>query len=189
MAQTNSDPQVEENPQVLLALPAGVLQIEGIVDTTPEGSPSPLGANRRESKLSLVRFYTPLGGGSEQSRGFTHLTHQSQQSHAASTITKAELAGIGRASWGSSTANLACSMIGGGMLGLPGAIADCGLLLGSVLMVLSCVLASATLIQLASCGRRLQSEGIPASYYAAAIEAMPRASWIVDVAVVVSGFG
>eukprot|EP00662_Eupelagonemidae_sp_cell21_P022553 gene22553-61818_t len=53
-------------------------------------------------------------------------SRRSAASHAVSTMTRGELEGMHRASFGSCAANLTNSIVGAGILGLPKALGDCG---------------------------------------------------------------
>eukprot|EP01065_Artemidia_motanka_P030811 TRINITY_DN36935_c0_g1_i1.p1 TRINITY_DN36935_c0_g1~~TRINITY_DN36935_c0_g1_i1.p1 ORF type:complete len:522 (+),score=147.02 TRINITY_DN36935_c0_g1_i1:40-1566(+) len=132
---------------------------------------------------------TPQSPAFSRARSQRSAVSRLTSAHAASTITRAEMAGVGKAGLLSCVANMASSMIGAGVLGLPFAIADCGLVLGLALMAACCCLCCTSLWLLACCARVLADSAVPASFYAAAVEAGPQWCLIVDLAVLVSTLG
>ncbi|KAG8460572.1 hypothetical protein KFE25_011347 [Diacronema lutheri] len=93
----------------------------------------------------------------------------------------------GHASLLSSVANLCNTIVGAGILGLPYALARCGLLLG-VGLLLGCALGCALSLHLLA--RSAHTTGVrPASFYSVANAAIPRWAFVIDLAVAVKCFG
>eukprot|EP00756_Hemistasia_phaeocysticola_P017396 Hpha_TRINITY_DN15535_c0_g1::TRINITY_DN15535_c0_g1_i1::g.109083::m.109083 len=133
----------------------------------------------------LMAADTPVPGSPS---GKSHASRKSVQSHAESTTTQKEWKGMHKASLFSCIVNLANSIIGAGILGLPHGIKECGLVLGIIVMTTCCCLSTFSLHLLAQCGHFFHQRGQPSSFYAVAVEAIPRWSIITDIAVVVNCF-
>ena len=86
----------------------------------------------------------------------------------------------------SGVVNLANTIIGAGMLGLPGAMGSTGYLMGMVLIVISAVFSAHGLVLLskAAC-----LTGRPSSFYSVALASVPRFTMVIDAAVALKCFG
>eukprot|EP00756_Hemistasia_phaeocysticola_P053405 Hpha_TRINITY_DN2899_c0_g1::TRINITY_DN2899_c0_g1_i1::g.171433::m.171433 len=114
--------------------------------------------------------------------------HSLVKSHAESTMIKAEQEAMHKASIFSCSANLANSIIGAGILGLPHAIGEMGYVLGSLTMMLACMAATFTLHLLACCAHKHIENDEPSSFYSVAMAALPSWALIVDAALVINCF-
>lgn len=85
------------------------------------------------------------------------------------------------------TAAMTNTILGAGMLGVPHAIAESGFLLGVVLLLLAGCASAFALHLLAVSGRTTAVE--PASFFAVASRAVPRATFLIDIAVAIKCFG
>jgi len=92
----------------------------------------------------------------------------------------------GKASVKSCFINLANTIVGGGMLGLPYAFSHTGYALGSILMALCAIASGFSLHLLALCS--LKQEG-PSSFFSLAKEALPKFTAVIDIAVAITCFG
>jgi amino acid permease len=90
------------------------------------------------------------------------------------------------ASVGSSVFNLANTILGAGMLGLPAAFSACGWAVGSILLFLFALPSAFGLQLLSDCADRV---GRPSNLYAVAEAALPRAGLIIDIAISIKCFG
>lgn len=100
-----------------------------------------------------------------------------------STTTKAT---SGRATILSCTINLANTIVGAGMLGLPGAFGGTGWLAGLILIVISAAFSAHGLVLLSKAAQRA---GLPSSFYSVALAAVPRYTILIDLAVAMKCFG
>eukprot|EP01065_Artemidia_motanka_P004175 TRINITY_DN12001_c0_g2_i1.p2 TRINITY_DN12001_c0_g2~~TRINITY_DN12001_c0_g2_i1.p2 ORF type:complete len:494 (+),score=144.31 TRINITY_DN12001_c0_g2_i1:107-1588(+) len=159
---------------------------------TPTGSPSGSPTRQRGVLSSIVApsdsalLIKPSGPSSPRSGAPSRRT---VTSHAESTMTNAEWKGMHQASLFSCIANLTNSIVGAGILGLPHGLRDCGYALGVGIMVVCCVLSSFSLHLLAQCAHFFHLKRQPSSFYAVALEAIPKWALITDFAVVVNCFG
>jgi amino acid permease len=101
--------------------------------------------------------------------------------------TAALLAGLGEGSLLSCSAALTTTILGAGVLGLPHAMAECGYLLGAFLLTLAGVAAAFALHLLATSAQTVNIW--PSSFYTTATAAVPRAAWLIDLAVAMKCFG
>lgn len=85
--------------------------------------------------------------------------------------------------------NLANTILGAGMLGLPYAFSKSGWLLGSFLMIFSGISSCFALHFLTLCSLKGGVDGLPASFYSVASEAMPSFKSVIDLAVALKCFG
>jgi hypothetical protein len=89
--------------------------------------------------------------------------------------------GLGQSGIFSSVVNLANTVVGAGMLGLPHAFAECGYVMGTLLLIVSAIGSSIGLhllaVSQATVGIR------PSSFYTVANAAMPSLTVLIDVAV------
>ena len=82
--------------------------------------------------------------------------------------------------------NLANTILGSGMLGLPYAFANSGWLLGSILLILSCISSAFALHTLSLCAMSLPG---PSSFYSVGHHVMPAFTLVIDFAVAIKCFG
>lgn len=94
--------------------------------------------------------------------------------------------GGGNATFLSCCVNLANTIVGAGMLGLPGAFGGSGYIGGSILIFLG-ALFSAHGLQLLS--KAAQQTGLPSSFYSVAHAAVPQYTILIDLAVALKCFG
>jgi len=92
----------------------------------------------------------------------------------------------GKASLMSCFVNLANTIVGSGMLGLPFAFGHTGWVLGSVLMAICALVSAFSLHLLALCAMKHHG---PSSFYSVAIDAMPSLTSVIDAAVAITCFG
>jgi len=118
----------------------------------------------------------------------SHASRKTIASHAESTMTNKEREGMHKASLFSCVVNLANSIIGAGILGLPHGMKECGLALGIMVMSICCLMSTFSLHLLAQCAHFFHLRGQPSSFYAVAVEAIPKWSIITDIAVVINCF-
>ena len=90
------------------------------------------------------------------------------------------------ASIGSGVLNMSNTILGAGMLALPHALAQCGLVVGLLLLVL---FAGLSLLGLHLVSAAADLAGRPASFYAVAEKAVPGSGLLIDVAIAVKCFG
>lgn len=88
----------------------------------------------------------------------------------------------------SSVANLCNTIVGAGILGLPFALSQCGLLLG-VFLLIACALGCCTSLHLLAASAKTVGASRPASFYVVAMAAIPHWAWLIDLAVAVKCFG
>ena len=82
--------------------------------------------------------------------------------------------------------NLTNTIVGAGMLGLPGAFAGTGIAGGSILILLGAFFSAHGLILLSKAAQRT---GLPASFYSAARATVPQYTVLIDLAVALKCFG
>lgn len=82
--------------------------------------------------------------------------------------------------------NLANTIIGAGMLGLPGAFGGTGYLTGVVLLLIAAMFSAHGLVLLS---KSAQKVGLPSSFYSVAAVAVPSYTILVDLAVALKCFG
>lgn len=82
--------------------------------------------------------------------------------------------------------NLANTIVGAGMLGLPGAFAGTGTIGGTLLLVLGAAFSAHGLFLLS---RAAQQAGLPSSFYSVARAAVPQYTVLIDLAVALKCFG
>lgn len=92
----------------------------------------------------------------------------------------------GRATILSCTINLANTIVGAGMLGLPGAFGGTGWLAGLILIAVSAAFSAHGLVLLSKAAQRA---GLPSSFYSVALAAVPRYTVLIDLAVAMKCFG
>ena len=92
----------------------------------------------------------------------------------------------GQATLFSCVVNLANTIIGAGMLGLPGALGGTGYLGGSLLMVAGASFSAHGLVLLT---KAAQQAGLPSSFYTVARAAVPNYTILIDLAVALKCFG
>lgn len=92
----------------------------------------------------------------------------------------------GGSSIASGIVNLANTIIGAGMLGLPGAMASTGYLMGMVLIAISAAFSAHGLVLLS---KAAVLTGRPSSFYSVALASVPRFTMVIDAAVAVKCFG
>ena len=73
--------------------------------------------------------------------------------------------------------NLANTIVGAGMLGLPGALAGSGFVGGSILMILGATFSAHGLVLLS---KAAQQAGLPSSFYSVAKEAVPQYTMLIE---------
>lgn len=88
----------------------------------------------------------------------------------------------------SSSINLTNTIIGAGVLGLPYAVATCGLVVGTLMMFLSACAGAFGLYLLVQCSDRCNSKSTP-SYYTCAMETYPQVAFVIDTVVFIKCFG
>ena len=86
----------------------------------------------------------------------------------------------------SGVANLANTIVGAGMLGLPGAFGGTGWLSGAILLVLSATFSAHGLVLLS---KAAFVTGRPSSFYSVARKSVPRYTVLIDMAVAMKCFG
>ena len=91
----------------------------------------------------------------------------------------------GSASIFSSSVNLANTIMGTGILALPAAVAECGIVLGVLFMMLS---AGAGMLSLHFLSQSAHRAGRPANFYSVCVAAHPKLPVAVDLIVVANGF-
>ena len=82
--------------------------------------------------------------------------------------------------------NLSNTIIGAGMLGLPGAFGGTGFVGGTIFIVMGAAFSSLGLILLS---KAAQKTGLPSSFYSVAREAVPQYTILIDLAVALKCFG
>jgi amino acid permease len=92
----------------------------------------------------------------------------------------------GSATFTSCVINLANTIIGAGMLGLPGAMAGTGYVFGVILMTLGALFSAHGLMLLS---KAAQQAGLPSSFYSVARAAVPKYTILIDLAVALKCFG
>ncbi|EED95740.1 amino acid/polyamine transporter, partial [Thalassiosira pseudonana CCMP1335] len=92
----------------------------------------------------------------------------------------------GGASIASSVVNLTNTIVGAGMLGLPGAFGGTGYIGGLILIILAAGFSAHGLVLLSKCAQRT---GLPSSFYSVALAAVPRCTILIDLAVALKCFG
>eukprot|EP00568_Trieres_chinensis_P002553 CAMPEP_0183303204 /NCGR_PEP_ID=MMETSP0160_2-20130417/8733_1 /TAXON_ID=2839 ORGANISM="Odontella Sinensis, Strain Grunow 1884" /NCGR_SAMPLE_ID=MMETSP0160_2 /ASSEMBLY_ACC=CAM_ASM_000250 /LENGTH=512 /DNA_ID=CAMNT_0025466081 /DNA_START=11 /DNA_END=1549 /DNA_ORIENTATION=+ len=92
----------------------------------------------------------------------------------------------GRATLGSCVINLANTIVGAGMLGLPGAFGGTGSVGGTALLVVGAAFSAHGLVLLSKAAQRA---GLPSSFYSVAHAAVPRYTILIDLAVALKCFG
>ena len=90
------------------------------------------------------------------------------------------------ASVGSGVLNMSNTILGAGMLALPHALAQCGLLVGLLLLAL---FAALSLLGLHLVSAAADLAGRPSSFYAVAEKAVPGSGLLIDAAIAVKCFG
>eukprot|EP00038_Savillea_parva_P029219 m.69584 g.69584 ORF g.69584 m.69584 type:complete len:517 (+) comp8595_c0_seq2:222-1772(+) len=119
----------------------------------------------------------------------TSTTAVSRQRHTypAGSTTNAAAAGLGKSGTAASVVNLANTVLGAGMLGLPHAVAECGYGVGFVLLLVS---ACGTAVGLHLLAVSQATVGItPSSFYAVVNAAAPSLTAVIDIAVAIKCFG
>ena len=94
--------------------------------------------------------------------------------------------GGGSATFISCVINLANTIVGAGMLGLPGAFGGSGYVGGSILIVLGALFSAHGLVLLS---KAAQQAGLPSSFYTVAHAAVPQYTILIDLAVALKCFG
>lgn len=82
--------------------------------------------------------------------------------------------------------NLANTIIGAGMLGLPGAFGGTGCLTGVMLLLIAAMFSAHGLVLLS---KSAQKVGLPSSFYSVAAVAVPSYTILIDLAVAMKCFG
>mmetsp|Transcript_13228 Transcript_13228/g.26989 ORF Transcript_13228/g.26989 Transcript_13228/m.26989 type:complete len:475 (+) Transcript_13228:419-1843(+) len=95
---------------------------------------------------------------------------------------------IPKATFFSCTANLANTILGSGLLGLPGAFAGSGSLTGTILLIIASLGSANGLRLLSLCARKVGYK-TPTSFYSVANAAAPSTTNAIDIAVAVKCFG
>ena len=95
--------------------------------------------------------------------------------------------GMGKASPFSCTVNLANTVVGAGMLGLPHAFSEAGSFVGVLLLILAGVASALSLHLLAVCQQTVGEK--PSSFYTIAHAAFPALTSVIDIAVAIKCFG
>ena len=94
--------------------------------------------------------------------------------------------GGGKATVISCSINLTNTIVGAGMLGLPGAFGGTGWLAGLLLIVISASFSAHGLVLLS---KAAQAAGLPSSFYSVALAAVPQYTVLIDLAVALKCFG
>lgn len=82
--------------------------------------------------------------------------------------------------------NLSNTIVGAGMLGLPGAFGGTGYLIGILLLVIAAMFSAHGLVLLS---KSAQKVGLPSSFYSVAAVAVPSYTILIDLAVALKCFG
>jgi len=130
--------------------------------------------------------------GEEISKNPPSSLHKSDKGSTRS-VTREELLGSvqqekikGNATLLSCVVNLANTIVGAGMLGLPGAFGGTGYVGGSILIFLSACFSAHGLVLLS---KAAQQAGLPSSFYSVARAAVPQYTILIDLAVALKCFG
>lgn len=92
----------------------------------------------------------------------------------------------GKATIWSGFINLTNTIVGAGMLGLPGAFAGTGIVGGTILILLGALFSAHGLVLLSKAAQR---SGLPSSFYSVAHAAVPQYTMLIDLAVALKCFG
>jgi amino acid permease len=124
--------------------------------------------------------------GSGVSPSFNDLIHESRDSRKSGSRSVSLEATANNASILSCYVNLANTILGSGMLGLPYAYANSGWVLGSILLIVSCTSSAFALHTLSLCAMSLPG---PSSFYSVGHHVMPAFTLLIDFAVAIKCFG
>ena len=125
------------------------------------------------SNTAADRKYPSEGSQESEKGGSDHTNSSTDNTTAKGTLTSGIL-------------NLSNTIIGAGMLGLPGAVGGTGYIGGALLMIAGAVFSSHGLILLTKAAQRT---GLPSSFYSIARAAVPQYTILIDLAVTLKCFG
>lgn len=123
---------------------------------------------------------------SSASENFKDLVHETDNTRHNSSRSVSLEATTNNASVLSCYVNLANTILGSGMLGLPYAFANSGWILGSILLIVSCASSAFALHTLSVCAMSLPG---PSSFYSVGQHVMPAFTLLIDFAVAIKCFG
>ena len=103
------------------------------------------------------------------------------------SVTPTEAMNFNQASWVSCAANLANTVLGSGMLGIPYAFSNTGWINGFVLLILCACGSAVSLHFLSQCAFKIGGKNT--SFNTVALAAIPEYAFIIDVAVAIKCFG